>query len=161
MKGYLISLVSGFIFYPFLSFTQMPVQTKVIMDQKDSIAHTLLNDFMTALLIEDFNESAQAVLPLVHQSLQNKTHTALTRDLMDFSFKKAHSNAKFYQVPVEITEVRATNVTGIGFKETAQLGEERKYWIAKKAGINGMPAPINIFFPADGSQPKINYMGSL
>lgn len=131
------------------------------MDSKDSSAETLLNDFMNALLLEDFSQSAVAVLPFVHKSLLSGSKDGLSRDLLDFSFKKAHSNARFYEVPVKITEVRNTKVTGIGFRETAEAGEERKYWIAKRAGVNGMPAPINVFFPADGGPPKINYMGSL
>lgn len=127
----------------------------------DKRAETLLNDFMKALLIEDFDASSKACLKYVHKSLINKTGDNLTKDLLDFSFKKAHSNAKFYASPVVISRVRKNKVTAIGFKETGEKGEEYSYFINKKAGVNGMPAPVNIFFPADGSAPKISYMGSL
>jgi hypothetical protein len=85
----------------------------------------------------------------------------LTTDIRQFSFKKAHSNAKFYQIPVKITRIRPTRVTAIGFEETAEKGSVVDYFISKKEGGNGLPAPIKIFFPADGGTPKISYMGSL
>jgi len=127
----------------------------------DKRAETLLNDFMKALLIENSEASAKACLKHVHKSLMNSNGDNLTKDLLDFSFKKAHSNAKFYANPVKITRVRKNKVTAIGFKETGENGSEYSYFISKKDGVNGMPAPVNIFFPADGSAPKISYMGSL
>lgn len=133
-------------------------QTKV---QTDARAIELLNNFMQALLIEDFEESALQVMKYTHKSLWNVDGTNLSKDLRDFSFKKANNNAKFYQVPVKVTRVRETSVTAIGYDETAEKGKVVDYFIAKKAGVNGMPAPVKIFFPADGSAPKISYMGSL
>lgn len=124
-------------------------------------AEILLNDFIKALSIQDANESAKECLKYVHKSLKNTTGEDLTKDLRDFSFKKAHSNAKFYASPVKITRVRKNKVTAIGFQETGEKGDEYSYFISKKNGVNGMPAPVNIFFPADGGEPKISYMGSL
>lgn len=127
----------------------------------DKRAEVLLNDFMKSLLIQDSDASAKACLKCVHKSLINSSGDNLTKDLRDFSFKKAHSNAKFYANPVKITRVRKNKVTAIGFKETGENGTEYSYFISKKEDVNGMPAPVNIFFPADGSAPKISYMGSL
>lgn len=121
----------------------------------------LLNNFMNALLIADSDASAQECLKYVHVSLMNASKSDLTQDLRMYSFKKAHDNAKFYSVPVVITRVRKSKVTGIGFGETAQLGTTLSIFISKKPGVNGMPAPIEVFLPADGSEPKISYMGSL
>jgi hypothetical protein len=42
--------------------------------------------------------------------------------------------------------------------ETAQSGRDDKYFVAK---TSGRPAPIHVFFPADGSAPKILDFGSL
>ena len=87
--------------------------------------------------------------------------TNLKRDRLDFSFKKAWQNAKFYQVPIVATRVQKQNLTGIGFGATAQLGTSYKVWISKKDEVNGMPAPLNVFFPGDGSVPTLHYYGSL
>ncbi|MDP2388211.1 MAG: hypothetical protein Q8M29_17690 [Bacteroidota bacterium] len=124
-------------------------------------AETLLNDFMKALAIKDADESAKECLKYVHKSLKNASGDDLTKDLRNFSFKKAHDNVKFYANPVKITRVRKNGVTAIGFKETGEKGDEYSYFISKKSDVKGMPAPVNIFFPADGGEPKISYMGSL
>ena len=129
--------------------------------EQDKKAEALINGFMQALLSGDAGAAAQSVLPFVHKSLLNNSGNSLTQDLLNFSFKKAHSNAKFYAHPVVISRVAENKSTGIGFGPTAELGTEFKYWIDKKPGVNGMPAPLNVFFPADGGDPKICYMGSL
>jgi hypothetical protein len=130
-------------------------------NQIDPRAVEVLNVFMHELMVSDEEESVQQVIRYVHKSLWNADGTDLTADIRRFSFKKARQNAQFYQVPVKITRVRETKVTAIGFGETAESGKVVDYFIAKKPGVNGMPAPIKIFFPADGSEPKISYMGSL
>lgn len=132
-----------------------------LQEKTDARAEKLLNNFMKALSIENFDESAKAVMKYTHKSLHNADGTNLTSDLLRFSFKKAHDNAKFYAQPVKITRVRKTGVTAIGFKETAQKGTVYDYFISKKDGVDGMPAPVKIFFPEDGSDPLVNYMGSL
>jgi hypothetical protein len=132
--------------------------SKVKTDRK---AVEVLNKFMQALRIEDADSSAKAVMQYTHRSLWNSEETDLTRDLRQFSFKKAHSNARFYQIPVKVTRVRETAISAIGYGETAEKGKVSDYFVGKKSGVNGMPAPVQIFFPADGSAPKISYMGSL
>ena len=92
----------------------------------------LLNKFLEALLIEDADASAKALLPLVHKSLMNDNGDDLTRDLRSFSFKKAHSNAKFYQSPVRVTRVRKTDTrTARGYGDSAEKGRIEDYFIAK------------------------------
>jgi hypothetical protein len=121
----------------------------------------LLNATMTALLVADEAESARAILPYVHKSLKKAGQTELTADVRQFSFKKAHSNARFYAVPVQVTRVRENAVTGIGFGDTAEMGREEDHFLAKKEGVNGLPAPMTVFIPASGGPPKISYLGSL
>jgi hypothetical protein len=128
---------------------------------RDKQAEELLNKFMAALAIASEDESAKALLPLTHRSLHLKDGSDLSQDLRRFSFHKAHDNAKFYASPVKITRVRPNNLSGIGFKETAELGTSVDYFIAKKAGVNGMPAPVKVFFPKDGGAPTVHYMGSI
>src|SRR4051812_4438297 len=74
-------------------------------DKPDPKVEVLLNNFINALLIADENGSAKECLKYTHKSLWNSAGTDLTQDLRRFSFKKAHDNAKFYQVPVKITRV--------------------------------------------------------
>lgn len=130
---------------------------------KDPRAVKLLDDFMTALQTNqgDMDAAITAAKPFLHRSLLKKDGTDISADLRRFSFKKAWENAKFYASPVNITRVRPTGITAIGFKETAEAGKVVDYFIAKKDGVNGMPAPVKIFFPASGAAPRISYIGSI
>lgn len=121
----------------------------------------LLNNFLTALSIEDENERLLAVIPLVHRDLLNRDCTDLSIDVKPFSYKKAYCNVKFYSIPAVITEVRKGNPCTVGYEETAEEGRVDKYFIDKKPDVDGMPAPVEIFWPEDGGPPKIYYMGSL
>jgi hypothetical protein len=49
----------------------------------------------------------------------------------------------------------------MGFKETAERGRIDKYFIAKRRGIAGVPAPLHIFWPETGGKPKLINIGSL
>jgi hypothetical protein len=127
----------------------------------DPKIEALLNNFMNALLIADEEKSAKECMKYVHKSLLNQAGNDLSPDLRRFSFKKAHDNAKFYQVPVKVTRVRPTNTSAIGFGPTAEAGTVHDYFVGKKEGVNGMPAPIKVFIPSNGGEPKVSYMGSL
>ncbi|MDQ7825847.1 MAG: hypothetical protein RDV48_23800 [Candidatus Eremiobacteraeota bacterium] len=126
----------------------------------DPAAVALLNEFLTALSIPDDEKRLKAVLPLVHKSLIAKNGD-LDRNVKDFSYRKACENVRFYQQPASIYEVHKGNVFTIGFKETAEQGRNDKYFINKKAGVAGRPAPLHVFFPSSGGPPKITNMGSL
>lgn len=133
------------------------------LEKADPRAVKVLGDFFAALAIADENESAKACLKVVHVSLMNPQKNDLSADLRRFSFKKAHDNAKFYASPVKLTRIRPKSITGIGARSngTAELGQVHDYFVAKKDGVAGMPAPVQIFFPQNGGEPKIAYMGSL
>lgn len=121
----------------------------------------LVNKLLNALSIEDPAERLKAVIPLVHKSLLTSDGSDLSRDIKDFSYKKAYNNVKFYQIPASIREVHKGRVMTIGFRETAEKGRTDKYFINKKPGTTGLPAPIHVFFPEDGGAPSIVNMGSL
>jgi len=123
----------------------------------------LINSFMSKLLITDRRQSARAIMPLVHKSNYSADKRSLDSDLLRFSFKKAHANAKFYQYPVKITRTATNNTTALGHKSrgTAEAGHEINYYLAKKPGVGGVPAPLTVFFPKNGGAPTISYMGSL
>lgn len=129
----------------------------------DPRAEELLNKFMSALTQNsgDMDAAAKAVKPYLHKSKLSKDGSDISPDLRRFSFKKAWEGAKFYAAPVQITRVLPTTVSAIGFKETAEAGTVIKYFIAKKQGVNGMPAPVHVFFPAGGGEPKLSDIGSI
>ncbi len=138
-----------------------PMAQAQAQTERDKQAEVLINNLMTALLVEDFDASIKAAMPYLHKSLLNDLGTDISADLKAFSFKKAHDGAKNYAVPVKISRVRETTTTAIGFGPTAQEGQVVDYFIDKKAGTTGMPAPVKVFFPKDGSAAMISYVGSI
>lgn len=100
-------------------------------------------------------------MPLVHKTLLSGDGKDLAATIKPYSYKKAVTGAPFYKLPIEITEVHKGNVTTVGFKETAEKGRKDKYFVAKKDAAAGRPAPIIVFWPEDGSEPKVIDMGSL
>ena len=129
----------------------------------DDAGVEVINAFVEALLVDDADASARAVLPYVHKSLKTRDGTALSPDTRQFSFKKAHANAGFYAWPVRVTRVQRLKTTEIGHPSDGsyEQGYELKYFIAKKPGVNGVPAPLTVFFPNEGGAPTVSYMGSL
>ena len=127
----------------------------------DSAAVELLNQFMTALSIKDDSERLAAVLPCVHKSLLNNEGTDLMQTVKEYSYKKAVTNVALYQVPVRVTRVAKGGNSAVGYGKTAEEGRSDRYFVAKRDGVAGLPAPIHIFFPKDGTKPKIVNMGSL
>ena len=144
--------------------TLLPTPAMAQLDEPiDPRAEKVLNDFLGALTANEanFDAAVKAALPYLHKSLLGPGGGDVTADLRRFSFKKAWSNAKFYAQPVKITRVRKTGTSAIGFQETAEKGKVVDYFVAKKDGVAGMPAPVKVFFPEGGGEPKISYVGSL
>ncbi len=135
--------------------------TKPQGDELDERGKIVLQKFIDILLDPNFDAAAEKALQVIHKSDFNNSGEALKSDRLQFSFKKAWQNAKFYQNPIKITRVQKTSLSGIGFKDTAENGTSYKVWVGKKKGVNGMPAPIYVFFPAGGGEPKIHDYGSL
>jgi hypothetical protein len=109
----------------------------------------------------DISAAAAAAMPFIHKSEYDNSGAALKKDRMDFSFKKAWQNAKFYETPIKVTRIQKQALSGIGFGASAELGVSYKVFIAKKSGVAGMPAALHVFIPKDGGKPKIHYYGSL
>ncbi len=150
------------VFFGFLfSFSQHSFAQDIDISQFDQRGVVCLQNFVNSLLETDFNVAAQKAMQQIHKSDFAKDGNSLKQDRLNFSFKKAWQNAKFYANPIKITRVQKTSLSAIGFKETAQAGTSYKVWIGKKQGVNGMPAPIYVFFPSDGGEPKLHDYGSL
>lgn len=125
-------------------------------------AEKVMNRFLSLLQHDSYEISARKVVPLMHRSLLDRSGKRLDDDTLRFSFKKAHQNAQHYAYPVQITRVQKLRTTGVGHGRTYQKGVEYKYWIRKRKGEIGMPAPLVLFFPrGEAVQPKLSYVGSL
>ncbi len=127
----------------------------------DPAAAKLVNDFMNALTIADEAERLQAILPMVHDSLKSNDKKDLFSSVKQFSYKRAVNMIKLYKLPVELGDVHKGSVSTVGFKEAAERGRRDKYFVKKKDGVNGLPAPIHVFIPEAGGAPKIFDFGSL
>lgn len=121
----------------------------------------VVNALLKALTIEDEAARVKAVLPLVHKSLKSSDGADLTATIRRYSFKKASDAAKLYASPAAIFEVHKGRTVTIGFKETAERGRTDKYFVKKKEGVAGRPAPIHVFWPEGGGAPTIVNFGSL
>ena len=97
---------------------------------------------------------------LVHASKLDANNPAqLNADSLRFGFKRAAENARLYEP--RITRVVQTTTTAVGFGTTAQRGRLFKYFVAKRPGVAGMPAPLHVFFPDQGGSPVLYDWGSL
>jgi hypothetical protein len=95
-----------------------------------------------------------------HKSHHAKAGDNLLPDRLRFSFKKGFTGIKFYEHPVKVSRVRKLTTQAIGFKETAERGTAFDYFIDKKPGVSGRPAPIRIFI-GEMSGITIDDLGSL
>jgi hypothetical protein len=128
-------------------------------NEPDPAAIDVINKVMTALQLDDLEQSVKESTKYLHKSLLSKAGDDISADLRRAGFKKARDNAKQYDVPVKVIRIRATGATSIGFKETAEKGKVVDYMLEKKGG-KGLPTPVKIFFPESG-EPKVAYIGSL
>ncbi len=109
----------------------------------------------------DLNEAGKLLIAekVVHISKADKNDPRkLNPDSLRFAYKKAHGNAKMYDAVVVRTVL--TGTSAVGFGPTAQKGKLYKYFIAKKDGVGGMPAPIQVFYPDGGLDPVVYDFGS-
>lgn len=124
-------------------------------------AVTLVSNFLQALQIGDEAQRVQAVLPYLHKSLLTASGTDLSPDVKRYQFKKASQAAASYAVPANVTRVHSRGSLVVDEGHNPEKGRVDDYYIAKKDGQSSTAAPVQIFFPEDGSAPKIFYMGSL
>ncbi len=127
----------------------------------DPKAVELCTRFLQALSLEDETARLQAVMPLLHKSMYSNDKKGLAPNVRDFSYKKAVMNVKFYAIPAEITEVHQGKVVTVSVGETAERGRIDKYFVAKKEGQTGMPAPLHVLWPESGGPPVLVNIGSL
>ncbi len=132
--------------------------------QVPSSVINVLYKYTEVLKSESLEKCAEAFLAIAGGGLVNPAGTALDIDLPRFSLKKDYENFKFYALPLKITRVNKRYSNGDGYGDSAIAGWVYKIWIAKKKGVNGMPAPISIMVPENHpviKTPKVIGIGSL
>lgn len=111
----------------------------------------------------DLEEAGKLIIAegLVHASKRDKNDPRkMNNDSIRFAFKKAHGNVAMYDPKPRLIRTVLTGTSAVGFGPTAQKGQLYKYFIAKKDGVGGMPAPIQIFYPEGGGEPIVYDFGS-
>ena len=139
-------------------FVSMPASAIEKIDPNPA-AVKLITKFIKAAQIKDSKARLAAILPMLHKSMKTKDGKDLPGNVKNYSYKKACDNAKFYQTT--IFEVHKGRTVTVGFKETAEKGRKDKYFVNKKDGVAGRPAPLHVFFPASGGAPTLINIGSL
>lgn len=104
-------------------------------------------------------EAASKLQNILGGGLLN-TQGKISQDTLSFSLKKDFQNAKLYQYPIKITRVVKILNDYDGYQQTYIEGTGYKVWISKKDGVAGMPAPVRVLKPKDGSGAKIIGIGS-
>ncbi|PKL51345.1 MAG: hypothetical protein CVV42_00405 [Candidatus Riflebacteria bacterium HGW-Riflebacteria-2] len=124
----------------------------------------VLYEYAEVLKSETLEKCAEAFVAIAGGGLVNEAGDALRGDVPQFSLKKDFRNFRFYAMPLKITRVNKRRSNGDGYGESAIAGWVYKIWIAKKKGVNGMPAPISIMVPENHptiKTPKVIGIGSL
>jgi hypothetical protein len=132
--------------------------TANILADADTRAIELINQLLVALKIEDGNRRLQAVVGLVHRSLLTSDGRDLDWNIKNYSYRKAFQSAHMYKYPAVVARTSEKRDQVVGFAESVERGWVQTYYLEVKSGGGGMPAPVQIFFPASGDPPKVLQM---
>jgi len=162
MKNFMICFVVGF--FLIQSFGVFAQTTEITPPKVSPNVEKVLNTYLEALTSSaTVGDAATKILPIAGGHLIAQSGNAIADDVIQFSLKKDHQNAHFYQSPAKITRVQKIENDYDGYGVTLIEGTTFKIWVAKKEGVAGMPAPVRIIVPKnDPSHPKvISNIGSL
>ncbi|MCB9540719.1 MAG: hypothetical protein H6704_31245 [Myxococcales bacterium] len=136
-------------------------QAAAAEEKPNPAAVALVEALVAALREPDEAKRAAAVLPLLHRSLLNEAGDDLDPFVRRYSFAKASAGVRFLARPVRVVQVRRGRPVTLGFGPTAERGRSDLYFVARPDGPASSPAPVAVFFPADGGAPGIADFGSL
>jgi hypothetical protein len=119
----------------------------------DARAASLLDALLDALARGD----TAAAVPLLHRTLLSADGAALDPQVEHYAWRKAAANAHLYARPPVVTSVRDDDES----VEAGERGHRMRYFLEKKPELEAMPAPVTLFWPADGGAPKVLYFGGL
>lgn len=129
-------------------------------DTPDPRAAELIAKLCSALTNPDEALCTKELLPLLHRSLLSSGGDDLAREVKALTLKKARLSMNKYILPAQVSRIEKTPTTSVGMGTTAEQGTVFEYFLQPKEK-NATPAPVKVFFPADGSAPKISHFGSL
>lgn len=118
--------------------------------------------------LKQYGPGAEGNVGLQQVLQQTYMHpTTSFRRFFSFALRKALTRASLYATsPVVITRFDVTSSSapqtlGVPGSANFHQGTKVKIFIAKKPGEPGMPAPLHLFFPKDGSPPTFTNIGSI
>lgn len=159
LKKLVLIIIFFFIFFIFLSSFNLQSSDIAITELPKEIAE-LVNQYLFILQNSSTLEEAAIKLQNILGGGLLNSQGKISTDTLSFSLKKDYQNAKFYQYPIKITRVVKILNDYDGYQQTYIEGTGYKVWVAKKDGVAGMPAPVHVIKPKDGSSAKIIGIGS-
>lgn len=127
----------------------------------DTRAVNLINAFLAAITQSDSESRKAAAIPHLHATLLTPDGESIDPITERYDFSKAVASIHFYAVPAVITEVHEGEPRTVGFGDQAEPGRVDKYFLDKRDGVAGEPAPLGVFWPADGGAPSLLHIGKL
>jgi TIR domain-containing protein len=127
---------------------------KISDSGQDAVALSLINSLFQLMNICEPNIGAQRALPLIHKSLIAKGELEL--NFKKFKFWKAYEKMHLYKIPIEIKIKKNSGRKSIGILLDKESGTEWIYTLKKIEDLGGITGQVRIFFPDNGSEPKIS-----
>lgn len=159
-KAFFILILTGWFFMSSLN-----AQRKdIAVSEVPATVIGVLNQYVQILSSSaSLNDCATKVVSICGGHLLTQDGNQISNDVKPYSLKKDFENVKFYKNPPVITRVQLQKNTYDGYGPTLIEGDLYKIWIAKKDGVQGLPAPIPIIVPKNNpSKPKVvSNIGSL
>jgi hypothetical protein len=143
-----------------IGFLRGSVLTAQAQDTPDPRAAKLLVQLAMALSSADEKTCIEQLLPILHKSLLASAGDDLAREVKALTLKKARTAISKYASPISIARIEKTPTPSVGMGATAEQGAVYEYFLRPKDNT-AISAPVKIFFPANGGEPKISHFGSL
>ena len=110
----------------------------------------LITILFDALYNPNIEEAIQIFEKIAHKSLL--VNGEIDSKFMINNFKPAYENAKQYQRPIKILEIKPTQKTRIGSKFNRDYGKEKDYLIARDYHLKQIHGHVRIFFPKNSEE---------
>lgn len=159
-KSFLIIVLIGCLSAPLVNAQRKDIAVSEVPATVISVLNQYVQILSTSTSLDD---CATKIVSICGGHLLAQSGNQISNDVKPYSLKKDFENVKFYKNPPVITRVQMQKDTYDGYGPTLIEGDLYKIWIAKKDGVQGMPAPIPIIVPKNNpSKPKvISNIGSL
>lgn len=153
-----MSMVALFLFW---SGSSNAKQTDIPIEQVPTDVISVLNKYLNILSTSKSLEACAVEVAKISGGHMLSQSGSISQDVLPYSLKKDYENVKFYKVPAVITRVVLVEGDYDGYGPTIIEGSRYKIWIAKKEGVAGLPAPIPVIKPKNGTPKIVTVIGSL